>query len=196
MSQSDDTQEFSATVGVQDFNYRNVGPAPAGFPTRYIPDSYSREVFKPSYEERKAAFVAHVLANPGVDTVKGLFYELIRLEQNQGPIHEPLLNAALDYIDSRLDCADFVLTAMIRLQYQLIDSELLSDEFRSRLRQTILGFKYWPDEPGVDSMCYWTENHHLLFSTCEMLAGQLFPDEIFTNSGMTGREKQAKANAG
>lgn len=192
MAKTFNDKEFAATTGVQDFKFRNVGPAPDGFPSVYAKDEYSREVFAPSYGERRAAFIEHVLANPGVDTIKGVFYELIRLEQNRGPIHQPLLFAALDYINSRLDCADFVLSAMLRIQYQFIDSELLCDAFRTELRQTILDFKYWPDEPGIDSMCYWTENHHLIFSTCEMLAGQLFPDEVFTNSGMSGREKTAR----
>jgi hypothetical protein len=194
VSESYNDKEFAATTGVQDFRYRNVGPAPEGFPTEYLRDSYSREVFAATYDERRQAFVDHVLNNPGVDTVKGVFYELIRLEQGRGPIHEPLLLAALDYIDKRSDCADFVLNGMLRLHYQLIDSELLSDVFRTKLRETILSFKYWPDEPGVDSMCYWTENHHILFSTCELLAGQLYPDEVFDNSGHTGREKQARAS--
>ena len=184
---------FSATEGVQDFNYSNVGPAPEGYPREYVRDTYSRTVFAASYEDRCAAFIDHVLKNPGVNTVKGVFYELIRIDQDNGPIHESLLFAALDYIDARRDCADFVLTGMLRLRLQLWDSELLSEAFRSRLRDTVLGFKYWPDEPGVDSMCYWTENHHIIFSACEYLAGQLYPDEVFTNSGMSGREKQARA---
>ena len=193
MNDSSDLREFAATTGVQDFNFSNVGPAPVGYPQEYVRDSYSKTVFAPTFEERKAAFIEHVLRNPGVDTVKGVFYELVRIEQNRAPIHESLLFAALDYIDKRQDCADFVLTGMLRLRYQLWDSELLSESFWERLRQTILGFKYWPDEPGIDSMCYWTENHHIIFSTCEYLAGQLYPDEVFTNSGMTGREKQARA---
>ena len=48
------------------------------------------------------------------------------------------------------------------------------------------------DEPGSDAMCYWSENHQILFHACEILAGQLYPDRIFTNVGQTGawhREK-------
>ena len=56
----------------------------------------------------------------------------------------------------------------------------------------MLGFKYWPDEPGIDSMCTWTENHHILFASAAYLAGQLFPDAIFTNSGHAGAEKMAQ----
>ncbi len=42
--------------------------------------------------------------------------------------------------------------------------------------------KYWPDEPGADAMTYWTESHYLLFSAAGYLAGQLYPEMVFTNS--------------
>ena len=35
-------------------------------------------------------------------------------------------------------------------------------------------------------MCYTTENHSILFHTCEVLAGQLFPEQVFANNGQTG----------
>ncbi|TQV67235.1 hypothetical protein FKG94_25925 [Exilibacterium tricleocarpae] len=193
MSDIDVDQAFSATTSVQDFKLKNIGSAPAGYPQTRVEDSYTNEVFAETYDERKAAFIEHALNNPGSDSIKGMFYELIRLQQRRGPVHEQLLFSALGYIDDRLDCADFVLTGIVRLYYQFLDSDLLSDDFRAKARQTILDFKYWPDEPGTDSMCYWTENHHILFSTNEYLAGQLFPDSIFTNSGMSGRDKQARA---
>lgn len=166
---------------------------PKGYPEVTSKDSYTRDLSSHSYAERKVLFIKHVLANPANDTIKGFYYELIRISENKGPIHTRILFSALEFVNSRYDCADFVLAGIIRLYYQLIDNNLLSDDFKEAAKRTILGFKYWPDEPGVDSMCYWTENHHILFSSCEYLAGQLFKDEIFTNSGMTGKEKMAKA---
>ena len=49
------------------------------------------------------------------------------------------------------------------------------------------------DEPGEDSMCYWSENHQILFAASEYLMGQMFPDEVFTNSGITGAQHMEKA---
>ena len=166
---------------------------PKGYPEVTLKDSYTRYLSSHSYAERKVLFIKHVLANPANDTRTGFYYELIRISENKSPIHTRILFSALEFVNSRYDCADFVLAGIIRLYYQLIDNNLLSDDFKEAAKRTILGFKYWPDEPGVDSMCYWTENHHILFSSCEYLAGQLFKDEIFTNSGMTGKEKMAKA---
>jgi hypothetical protein len=62
-----------------------------------------------------------------------------------------------------------------------------------RIQKSLLAFKYWIDEPGKDSMCYWSENHQILFAACEYLAGQLYQDKVFLNSGLTGREHIAKA---
>lgn len=95
------------------------------------------------------------------------------------------------YIDGRYDCADFRMVSLLRILYLYPDR--LSESQYERIRSTLLNFKYWMDEPGDDSMCYWSENHQILFATAELLAGQLWPDEIFTNNGMTGLERQENA---
>ncbi len=41
-------------------------------------------------------------------------------------------------------------------------------------------------------MCSWTENHYILFSSAAYLAGQLFPGELFSNSGEAGFQKMDK----
>lgn len=96
-----------------------------------------------------------------------------------------------DFIDSRFDCADFRVVTILRTLYAYRD--LLSDGTVARIRKTVLHFKYWMDEPEIDTMCYWSENHQIIFHSCEYLAGQYYPDAIFTNTGMTGREHMEKA---
>ncbi|MDC7233695.1 MAG: hypothetical protein PQJ58_10720 [Spirochaetales bacterium] len=95
------------------------------------------------------------------------------------------------YVDGRYDCADFRLVSLMRILY--LYPGRLTDSEHARIRETLTSFKYWMDEPGDDSMCYWSENHQILFATAEFLAGKLYPDDLFTNSGMTGRQHQAKA---
>jgi hypothetical protein len=77
--------------------------------------------------------------------------------------------------------------------------------FRDQLRpdlvaafeERILAFKYWwtePTPPGIiDSQYYWTENHYIIYLANEYIAGQTYPDAIFTNSGMTGRQHMEHA---
>ncbi|MDC7231631.1 MAG: hypothetical protein PQJ58_00240 [Spirochaetales bacterium] len=185
--------EFFRTTGVQDFKITDSQKAPEGYPEAADPDTFSFSPFAPSFEERKKGYIDFIRRNPGMGSVKGFFPELVRINEGIAPVHYGKILGALEYADSRKDCSDFIMTGIIRMMYQLAHADLMTDQVREKAKESILGFKYWPDEPGTDSMCYWTENHHILFSTCEYLAGRLYPDEVFVNSGMTGREKEAKA---
>jgi len=44
----------------------------------------------------------------------------------------------------------------------------------------------------MDDMCYWSENHYILFSSGAYLAAQLYPSEVFTASGETGAQRMRK----
>jgi len=101
------------------------------------------------------------------------------------------IDGACEYIDGRYDCADFKLQSLLRILYK--HSDEIPKEQRNLAKETLLSFKYWMDQPGEDSMCYWSENHQILFATSEYLAGQLFPDDIFINDGKTGKEHMALA---
>ncbi|QQE80245.1 hypothetical protein [Alicyclobacillus sp. SO9] len=100
---------------------------------------------------------------------------------------EDIMGNELSLIDQRSDCSDFSLIVMFRFYLFSLDNPDWNN-LRHRIKQSILGFRYWFDEPGNDVMWFFSENHALLFHTCELLAGQLFPDETFSNSGLLGRE--------
>ena len=108
---------------------------------------------------------------------------------------EKLLAVQSDYIRRRFDCSDFYLVyyPYILRTFGKRGSGILSEKTENELTDCLLGFRYWIDEPGNDAMWFWSENHALMFHTCQLLAGELFPDEVFTNSGLTGRQMQAKA---
>ncbi len=185
------------------YQIRAATPAPAGYPRHPSPDSFSETPFLSDYEARRRAFFAHVLKNPAPANTKPAWHELARLAAGEAP-HEGVFEAALDFIDARNDCADFVLHGILRLSHQFLQPAgqghapapvALSPQLQARIRQTILSFKYFPDEPGRDSMCTWTENHYILFTSAACLAGQLYPGEVFTNTGETGQQKVEKNRA-
>lgn len=118
------------------------------------------------------------------------FRGMKNLEAGQ-KIDESQITPICDFVDERYDCADFRVLPLLKTLYAY--EELLSDETNLKIKETLLNFKYWMDEEGEDSMCYWSENHQLLFHTCEYLAGNMFLEEIFTNSGLSGREHIKKA---
>lgn len=93
------------------------------------------------------------------------------------------------------DTGDFDINNMLFLWQR--HHEDLSPELEAAIKERILAFKYWWTEPTpdgvVDSQYYWTENHQVIFLANEYIAGQTFPDEEFTNSGMTGKEHMAHA---
>lgn len=91
-------------------------------------------------------------------------------------------------IDRRLDCADFVLHPFLRLIHMDRCKDLIEEDIVWQITESSVGFRYWTDEPGSDCLVTGTENDQILFHTAEIIAGHLWPDEVFPSSGMTGRE--------
>jgi hypothetical protein len=109
-------------------------------------------------------------------------YALGRFEQ----IDESVLRAACEFINLRSDTSDFVIHSLLRLLYWERKTPHLSAEIREMMKQTVLHFKYWVDEPGDTVMWMDSENHRFLFHAAEWLAGQLYPLEEFSNSQQRG----------
>lgn len=101
-------------------------------------------------------------------------------------VDESVIERACEHIKMRRDCSDFILQAILRIMYWGKEELRLSSKIRELMKETILGFRYWIDEPGEKTMYMDTENHRLLFHTAEWLAGLLFPAERFTNSEQNG----------
>lgn len=120
---------------------------------------------------------------------------------NFSPTPNPALAAALSddatlrrliaFVDARHDCADFRVACLLGAWFRGRDH--LSSALAAEVKRCLLGFAYWLDEPGVDTMCLWSENHQVLVAACEYLAGQAFPEGVFTNSFLRGADHQAKA---
>ena len=116
---------------------------------------------------------------------------LFELDGGKRDIDWLRLDDTLTYIDGRYDCSDFRFQSLIRILYKY--GSVIPKETHAKIKASVLGFKYWMDEPGTDSMCYWSENHQILFSANEYLIGQLFPEDVFTNSKISGQEHMEKS---
>ena len=102
-----------------------------------------------------------------------------------------LVEDALDSIDWRKDCSDFIMVPLLWIMVEYAGK--LPDDLLERMRQSVLNYRYWVDEPGNDTMWFWSENHVLCFHTSQLLAGQLLPDSVFSASQRVGREQAALA---
>ncbi len=139
-----------------------------------------------TFEERAVHYLSSI-----PEDAKGAFGATARLAAGR-PVDLAGIKRDLYQANSRLDCADFKMAAFLRLLYLYRSDENLPPDLLQKVTEAVLNFKYWIDEPGRDSMCYWSENHQILFHSDEYLAGALFPEEVFTNTGMTGREHMEK----
>ncbi|NLH50033.1 MAG: hypothetical protein GX444_15745 [Myxococcales bacterium] len=141
---------------------------------------------------RQAEFLAYCdqYGAPPLGTTNG---QVCRAFTGTGQFNEAAILLSLNTIASREDTADFDLNAVLRLLYLDREESILPADLKALMESTVLTFKYWLDESGPDDMCWWSENHQVLFHAAELLAGQLFPDQIFYNSLATGAEHAAHA---
>lgn len=116
-----------------------------------------------------------------------VFHVLARLATGcPRPDDDELLMRDLDYIESCGDCADFLVIGFLRL----LNNYTVNHTVRERAEKVLLNFRYWMDEAGNDGMCFWSENHALMFYGAQHVAGGLFPTQTFTRSARTGAQQQ------
>lgn len=102
------------------------------------------------------------------------------------------LAGALERIDVREDCADFTACGLIR--FYIENEHRLADKNKEEIKKCLTNFKYWMDQYDgrADSMCHWSENHQIMFSSTEYLVGCTWPDAVFAD-GKTGEEHVSMA---
>lgn len=142
-----------------------------------------------SYEERRREALEHLAEMPY--DVQGA---VAAVEAGRARhIDSRAVALACAFMENRYDCADFYAVSLLSLLF-FCDRypDALRPADRARIEAAFAGFKFWIDEPGVDAMCYFTENHQILFHTAAYLAGQRWPDRVFSNSGLTGRQQRER----
>ena len=139
-------------------------------------------------ESRRTAFAAWSARSGN----HGLYVQSARMAAGL-PVEEAPIREAIRFVNERSDTADFRVAALVRI-YRNAKREVISDALVGEIRKTLLGFKYWCDEPGPDNlMGTWSENHQMLFHSSEYLAGQFFPEEVFLNNGQPGKWHRDRA---
>ncbi|MCX7045300.1 MAG: hypothetical protein NTX50_07455 [Candidatus Sumerlaeota bacterium] len=140
-----------------------------------------------SIEEHRRKYVEHISAeSKGNDAIALLAR---RTAGQKRDTDAKTLADTIQGIESRRDCSDFYLAALLRMRAM----GMTSPEESEQIKRLALGFRYWSDEPGSDAMCFGSENHALLFYGCQLMAGRMFANETFTNSKRKGSEQAAIA---
>ncbi len=148
-----------------------------------IPERVRTEVPLSSPDVWRTEVITHV-ANSNPSSARALarftLGDLAILER------EDLL-PALKMITSRADCADFEAVGLLHV-LKRIPEEIWAIGLREEVEKTLLEFKYWIEQPGLDAMCYFTENHQFVWHCAEHLIGSHFSDKTFVNANMTGSD--------
>lgn len=155
-----------------------------------LSDTTPREL-PDTLEARKAVALAHA-AEPGerrIGTVMARLATGAAWDESSAAIWED----TLDGINRRRDCSDFVLVPLLWIMAERVGG--VPEAAAARAKEAILGYRYWMTEPGNDAMWFWSENHVLCFHASQYLAGRLYPDEVFSNSGKSGAAQAAEGQA-
>lgn len=142
-------------------------------------------------EKRIYNRIASVLQIPRGDTESFSLYPVLARRYLRA-IHqddEKEIYKSLDQIESRRDCSDFLTCALVRF----ISLYPMDEAMAKRCKEVMLNYRYWMDEEGNDGMCFWSENHSLMFFVSAYIAGDFYPDEVFVRSKKTGRELKEAA---
>lgn len=139
---------------------------------------------------RKAGAAGRIAQGRGFDPSVAL----LLLARGEGVGHaRTVVSAALTTVEQRHDCSDFSILPLLWIWRD--HAGQLGSPLAERLHKAILGYRYWLDEPGNDVMWFWSENHVLCFHAAQMIAGGLFPEQVFANSGKTGAQLHTEAAA-
>ncbi len=120
-------------------------------------------------------------------------------EVDWAAVDDAVLERWFRRIDHWLDCADFDILRLLTLWCGHRDQ--VPEPVATAIVERLVAFRYWYTDDvelpeGVtDERWYWSENHRLIFHTCEYLAGQELPDVPFGVTGMTGADHRARAAA-
>jgi hypothetical protein len=153
--------------------------------TTILPEGNSLPGDLPARKARAADLIAaHDGFEPSVAA-------LLALRNEQPERVARILAPVLTTIEERWDCSDFSILPLLRLWRDARGT--LDPGLADRLRDAVLTYRYWIDEPGDDVMWFWSENHVLCFHAAQLIAGRLFEGDTFPNSGKTGRQHAAQA---
>lgn len=156
-------------------------------PLRIANNKYSQQLYGTPEQRRTEALQDAARRNVNV------FSEIAKMALGQwAKVRQEVIEEAIQNINQRADCSDFYLVGLLGMMMRYGDDPSFPKELEFTLADCVMNFRYWMDEPGEDAMCFWSENHQILFHTCEILAGQLYPERLFSNANQTGAWHRAK----
>lgn len=157
-----------------------------------------------TYFNRTIDLFEHFNATPGYRTRQSYYLSIANVSNefyaqsahiySNVSVNEQKIIDNLERLYAYSDCQDFRINSLLRMLYLNINKTVLNGTTKNTVIDALGRAKYWYTEMGrKDTAIYTTENHQILYHVSEYLVGQLFPNDTFPNSGMTGAEHVAHA---
>jgi hypothetical protein len=141
-----------------------------------------------TYSERRLEALLDAFGRTG-----SVYSEIAKMALGRWPqVKQEQIVAALTPIHQRADGRVSDLVGLLGALQRYGNEPDFPPTLKEAIQQCALTFTYWLDEPGIDSIDYWSEANQILYHTGQVLAGQLFPEQRFTNSNQRGHWHQAQ----
>jgi hypothetical protein len=151
-------------------------------PIHVLDDAYSSTPYKNIAQRRLEALKS------ATKYESNLFAEIAKMELGQwSDLNPRLIMESVDQVNRRNNDSDILLIGLLGIAFRYMDNPSFPEVTRPLIEDCIRNFKYWHNEPGKDALNFPSESHAILFHTCEILAGQRYPERDFPSAGKSGR---------
>jgi hypothetical protein len=131
--------------------------------------------------ERKSNYLNSSRFSNGFNAQSARIY----LDEN---INQETIENGISKLQDVENMPDFRWSSVVRLIYLDLNKSKIDDDIRDAMFDALGKSKYWFTESETNTAIVYTENHQILCHSAEYLIGQLFPNDTFTYSGMTGQD--------
>lgn len=138
------------------------------------------------YRQRQGIYLNDSKLSNGLDA------QAVRVYLNLS-VNEQKIRDSLSRLYDLGHGSDFTLNPLVRIMYLDLNRSVLSSELKDNMSDAFGKTFYWYEELNEINEIIWTENHQILYHSAELLVGQLYPNDTFTVSGMTGDDHVAHA---
>jgi hypothetical protein len=128
---------------------------------------------------------------------EGLFAEIAKMAGGWWKdLRLPVIEEAIARVNRREDGSNLLLLGLLGMLGRFGESSHFPETLLEPLADSIQGYRFAAGEPGSDAMDFHASDQRLLFYTCQLLAGERFSQQRFSNSGLTGAQQQDQAREG
>ncbi len=158
------------------------------------------------YTSRIEDFLGVATANPSSSNIVGIGARLIRAAREPDYVWDitsvtpQTFASSFDKIDNWEDTRDFDLMYfhwLLALGEGSTPMTRLSPDVIAAVKARMLANRYRYDDPlpadRLDNEWFWSENHRIIGYANEYLAGQRYPTETFSVTGLTGAQQRDRA---